>query len=88
MQEHHVFANTPPYLEKFNSLVWYEFTEAYAGYKARGGVRSVKQLISTSVLRLISLRVSDLADVDDDDFMAAVSKVFSGNRFIESILLT
>eukprot|EP00762_Andalucia_godoyi_P001629 ANDGO_07155.mRNA.1 hypothetical protein len=59
MQEQHVFANTPPFLEKLNASSWSDFLDAYEGYKARGGVRNIMQLVSNQVLRIISIRLHE-----------------------------
>eukprot|EP00762_Andalucia_godoyi_P005502 ANDGO_00514.mRNA.1 Retrovirus-related Pol polyprotein from transposon 412 len=85
MQEHHhAYANVPPFLEKFTASSWAKFLSDYEGYKGRGGTRPVKFLISTVVLRLISIRFPDVTEAEDDDFIEKVSGFFAPKSAIES----
>jgi hypothetical protein len=67
-----------PFLVDLSQYGWFKFCDEFAAYKARGGVRSMKELISSSVISLLTLRgivVSSL--LDDSSVINAISVLFA-----------
>ncbi len=46
-----------PYLDKLSAAAWTAFINDYEVYRARGGVKRVRSLVSPSALRTLQLRV-------------------------------
>eukprot|EP00762_Andalucia_godoyi_P003229 ANDGO_01040.mRNA.1 Retrovirus-related Pol polyprotein from transposon 17.6 len=85
MQEHqHTYANVPPFLERLSSAAWYKFLFEYEAYQARGGIRPIKNLMSTAVLRLISIRLTDVNDLEGSDLCDKISALFAPKTALES----
>ncbi len=80
-----------PYLSNLSMKEFYTFVDDWQSYRARGGLRPVKALVSSAVLRLISLRVradgGEDAGLDGDDdarFLQLVGRFFAPSSVHEA----
>ena len=85
-----------PFLDRLAAGEWFRFLREYEAYQARGGQRSVRELVSASALRVISLRVRLGADAageateeasradPEKQFVAAVSALFAPRTVLEA----
>eukprot|EP00762_Andalucia_godoyi_P005374 ANDGO_06758.mRNA.1 Retrovirus-related Pol polyprotein from transposon 412 len=74
-----------PFLDKLNSFSWSRFLSDFEAYSARGGKRSIKELISATSLRLVCLRNEDAISLDDASFIVTVSKIFAPVSELEAV---
>jgi hypothetical protein len=61
-----------PYLDKLSAASWEKFSVEFEAYTRRGGKKSVKDLMSALVLKMICLRDPSAEKLEDDAFMLLV----------------
>ena len=76
-----------PYWESMSGYSWTKFQQAFLGYKARGGDKPMRELISPGVQRLLKVRCKalDWAEGDDDAFSAAIGKLYAPKSQLEAL---
>eukprot|EP00762_Andalucia_godoyi_P006145 ANDGO_00367.mRNA.1 hypothetical protein len=73
-----------PFLDKLAASSWSRFLLDFEAYTARGGKRSIRELVSSTVLRVIRIREPEVLKMEDADFVLCVSGIFAPASELEA----
>ena len=65
---------------------WREFIEEYDSYRARGGLRELRSLVSVKAWRLLRIRVGEsLEKADEPELRRLITKLFEPKSSLEAL---
>lgn len=75
-----------PYLNVATEEKWRKFVEEYDSYRARGGQRELRSLVSVKAWRLLRIRVGEQLDkADEDELRILINKLFEPKSSLEAL---